>query len=168
MLSFFRSKKLLVISISLVNLFLLKSISAVTYNIYIYLLVPFNGILYSSANYKFRHTLIKYNITILREFVLIQITNIVLAVPIILACTVDIENFVMILFSMSLFNVSLSMGLIFPKQISSVNLTFSTLTSIILSILVIAIINNTAFVFLAFIISSVVLLVILRQENRIR
>jgi hypothetical protein len=173
MLSFFRSKKLLVIfllviSISLANLFLLKSISAVTYNIYIYLLVPFNGILYSSANYKFRHTLIKYNISILREFVLIQITNIVLAVPIILACIVDIENFVMILFSMTLFNISLSMGLIFPKQISSVNETFSTLTSIVLSMLVITIINNTAFVFLAFIISSLVLLVILRQENRIR
>jgi hypothetical protein len=173
MLSFFRSKKLLVIfllviSISLSNLFLLKSISAVTYNIYIYLLVPFNGILYSSANYKFRHTLIKYNISILREFVLIQITNIVLAVPIILACIVDIENFVMILFSMTLFNISLSMGLIFPKQISSVNETFSTLTSIVLSMLVITIINNTALVFLAFIISSLVLLVILRQENRIR
>lgn len=172
-LSFFRSKKLLmvfllVISISLANLILVKSISAVTYNIYIYLLVPFNGILYSSANYRFRHTLIRYNISILREFTLIQVTNIVLAIPIILTCVVDIENIVMVLFSMTLFNISLSMGLIFPKQTSSINETFSTLTSIILSVLVITIINNTAFVFFALIISSLILLVIIRQENCIR
>ena len=70
--------------------------------------------------------------------------------------------------TLTLFNISLSMGLIFPKQTSSVNETFSTLTSIILSVLVIAIINNTAFVLLALIISSLILLLILRQENYVR
>ncbi|MCR1926396.1 hypothetical protein [Enterococcus gallinarum] len=172
-LAFFRSKKfilifILVISISVANIVVVKSMSAITYNIYIYLLVPFNGILYSSANYTFRHTLIRYNISIVREFFLIQITNIVLSIPILLSSLVNYENFVMFLFSLTLFNISLSMGLIFPKQTSSVNETFSTLTSIILSVLVIAIINNTAFVLLALTISSLILLVILRQENYVR
>ncbi|WP_368739926.1 hypothetical protein [Enterococcus casseliflavus] len=172
-LSFFRSKKFLlllflVISICLANLIVLKSMSAITYNIYIYLIIPFNGILYSNANYAFRHTLIRYNISILREFFLIQITNIVITIPIFISSLVNYENFVMILFSLTLFNISLSMGLIFPKQTSSVNETFSTLTSIILSVLVIAIINNTTFVLLALIISSLILLLILRQENYVR
>lgn len=142
--------------------------SAITYNIYIYLIVPFNGISYSNANYAFRHTLIRYNISIMRECFLIQITNIVITIPIFISSLVNYENFVMILFSLTLFNISLSMGLIFPKQTSSVNETFSTLTSIILSVLVIAIINNTAFVLLALIISSLILLLILRQENYVR
>lgn len=173
LLSLIRTKKFII----LVSLIFFSGIimlvgfrtnSNLLYLSFLYLVIPFVGISYSDNNYNFKFTLKMYGINFLKEYVLIQLTNIIFVIPLILMLYFyqdKNESIKLIILFVTLFNISISMGLIFPKKLSSINETFATLMSIILSVVVVATISNVSYVFISMIISNILMLIILVQGS---
>lgn len=173
LLSFIRTKKFiilisLIVLSGIIMLIGFRTYSNLLYLSFLYLVVPFVGISYSDNNYNFKSIFSIYGITFFKEYILIQLTNIILVIPLIIMLyfyTDWNESLKLIMLFVTLFNISVSMGLIFPKKLSSINETFATLMSIILSVVVVATINNFNYVFISMVISNILILLILVQGS---